>query len=419
MSTRYTDVIWRTVAIPPLEQLVLLAIADNCSDEEGGLAWPSNEHLQWKTGVPERTIKRYKARWATMGVLEIAGTIFFKKQKDDVPRLPGKLTLLKPGDPVPEFGRGTRPVYRLHLDLLPKKAAWEKGKKRDADLAPFDGERDADLAPLTTQKRVAGDTLFDEKGANGEAKGCQIEQRNKEENRKYRTVSKKHGNSASELPRDPRFAQVCDAIRKYWPRKSKLTITPADAGAINRMLAAYHDWKAEELALCIAARFESSSVNPTESIKAWISAITDYQSGPQNKFKRPLWEGDAFKRWCEDARTILYGPQPEQLSLKPSPAAASLPPDFDRGAKELWPQVLMGLESTITRHSFDTWLKPTRGFGRRGNTFYVEVPNSAFTQIGEKYGDLIREEIKGAGITDVCFMTGDELASHNWEQKTA
>jgi hypothetical protein len=407
MSTRYTDAVWRTVAIPPLEQLVLLAIADNCSDEEGGLAWPSNEHLQWKTGVPERTIKRYKARWTSMGVLEIAGTIFFKKQNDDGPRLPGKLTLLKTGEPVPEFGRGTRPVYRLHIDLLPKKAAWGMGKKRGADLAP-----------LLTQKGVGVGTLFDEKGANGEAKGCQIEQRNKEENRKYRTVSKNLGNLASELPRDPRFPQVCDAIRKCWPKKHKLTITPADAGAINRMLASYHDWKAEELALCIAARFESSSVNPTESPKAWIGAITDYQSGPQNKFKRPLWEGDAFKSWCNDARTILYGQQPEQLSLKPAqlPAAVCLPPDFDRDASSLWTHVLMGLGNIISRHSFDTWLKPTRGIGRRGNTFYIEIPNHEFSQIGQKYGDLIRAEFECVGVTDVEFLTRDELANHNWNQ---
>jgi hypothetical protein len=123
---------------------------------------------------------------------------------------------------------------------------------------------------------------------------------------------------------DPRFPEICDAIRKSWPRGEgyKCDITPADAGAIGRMLATKHDWKAEELAVCIVARFMSASINPTESVKGWIGAVTDYQSGPRDKYGCPLYEGRALNEWRNQARVILYGPQPEQMALRQHPAAS-------------------------------------------------------------------------------------------------
>ena len=116
---------------------------------------------------------------------------------------------------------------------------------------------------------------------------------------------------------DLRFPEICDAIRKCWPKGDgyKCDITPADAGAINRALAKFHDWTAEELSICIVARFQSASINPTESVKAWIGAITDYQSGPQDKFKLPRYEAAALDHWRQQARVILYGPQPVQQRL--------------------------------------------------------------------------------------------------------
>ena len=63
-----------------------------------------------------------------------------------------------------------------------------------------------------------------------------------------------------------------------------------------------------------------------------------------------------------------------------SPAAAANP----------WQQILSALEKKISRHSYDTWLKPTRFDRVDGNQLFVKVPTPEFRQLDEKFGDLVR-----------------------------
>jgi chromosomal replication initiator protein len=69
--------------------------------------------------------------------------------------------------------------------------------------------------------------------------------------------------------------------------------------------------------------------------------------------------------------------------------------------------VLGALEKKINRHSYETWLKPTRFSHSQGPTLFVRVPNPDFCHIGEKYGDLISEAIENLGLEyqDVEFVT--------------
>jgi chromosomal replication initiator protein len=75
-----------------------------------------------------------------------------------------------------------------------------------------------------------------------------------------------------------------------------------------------------------------------------------------------------------------------------------------------WVLVLDALQKKINRHSYETWLKPTRFSHSHGPTLFVRVPNPDFCHIGEKYGDLISEAIENLGLEylDVEFVTDVE-----------
>ena len=64
-----------------------------------------------------------------------------------------------------------------------------------------------------------------------------------------------------------------------------------------------------------------------------------------------------------------------------------------------WQQVLSALEKKISRHSFDTWLKPTRFDRAEGNKLFVKVPTAEFRQLDDKFGDLISEAMEMLGLT--------------------
>src|SRR6516225_12385381 len=83
---------------------------------------------------------------------------------------------------------------------------------------------------------------------------------------------------------------------------------------------------------------------------------------------------------------------------------------FGSASPNPWVLVLGALEKKINRHSYETWLKPTRFSHSQGAVLFVRVPNPDFCHIGEKYGDLISEAIDDLGLEyqDVEFVTEQE-----------
>jgi chromosomal replication initiator protein len=75
-----------------------------------------------------------------------------------------------------------------------------------------------------------------------------------------------------------------------------------------------------------------------------------------------------------------------------------------------WMRILDALEKKVNRHSYDTWLKPTRFSHSREGVLFVRVPTPEFRHIGEKYADLIQEAIETLGLeyNDVEFVTSEE-----------
>jgi chromosomal replication initiator protein len=75
-----------------------------------------------------------------------------------------------------------------------------------------------------------------------------------------------------------------------------------------------------------------------------------------------------------------------------------------------WIRILDALEKKVNRHSYDTWLKPTRYSHANGGILFVRVPTVEFRHVGDKYADLIQEAIDnlGLGYQDVKFVTPDD-----------
>jgi chromosomal replication initiator protein len=75
-----------------------------------------------------------------------------------------------------------------------------------------------------------------------------------------------------------------------------------------------------------------------------------------------------------------------------------------------WLRILAALEKKISRHSFDTWLKPTRFSHTSGDVIWVRVPSPEFRHLGEKFGDVIQEamETLAPEYQDVKFITAEE-----------
>ncbi|MBZ5655325.1 MAG: chromosomal replication initiator protein DnaA [Acidobacteriia bacterium] len=79
-----------------------------------------------------------------------------------------------------------------------------------------------------------------------------------------------------------------------------------------------------------------------------------------------------------------------------------------------WVRILDALEKKINRHSYDTWLKPTRYSHASNGILFVRVPTAEFTHVSDKYADLIQEAIDNLGLDykDVKFVTPEDDPSN-------
>jgi chromosomal replication initiator protein len=89
--------------------------------------------------------------------------------------------------------------------------------------------------------------------------------------------------------------------------------------------------------------------------------------------------------------------------MPPSTAIAAAPANP-------WLLILGALEKKISRHSWDTWLKPTRFSHASGKTIFVRIPTPEFHHIEEKFGDLIQEAMDTfvPDYQEVKFVTAEE-----------
>jgi chromosomal replication initiator protein len=79
-----------------------------------------------------------------------------------------------------------------------------------------------------------------------------------------------------------------------------------------------------------------------------------------------------------------------------------------------WVRILDALEKKVNRHSYDTWLKPTRYSHASNGILYVRIPTAEFRHVSDKYADLIQEAVDnlGLGYEDVKFVTAEDDPSN-------
>jgi len=79
-----------------------------------------------------------------------------------------------------------------------------------------------------------------------------------------------------------------------------------------------------------------------------------------------------------------------------------------------WVRILDALEKKVNRHSYDTWLKPTRYSHANNGILYVRIPTAEFRHVSDKYADLIQEAVDqlGLGYDDVKFVTAEDDPSN-------
>ncbi|PYX10723.1 MAG: chromosomal replication initiator protein DnaA [Acidobacteria bacterium] len=75
-----------------------------------------------------------------------------------------------------------------------------------------------------------------------------------------------------------------------------------------------------------------------------------------------------------------------------------------------WMRILDALEKKINRHSYDTWLKPTRFSHSSNGVLFIRVPTAEFRHVGDKYADLIQEAVDNLGMEfqEVKFVTPED-----------
>ncbi|HVM92844.1 MAG TPA: chromosomal replication initiator protein DnaA, partial [Terriglobales bacterium] len=79
-----------------------------------------------------------------------------------------------------------------------------------------------------------------------------------------------------------------------------------------------------------------------------------------------------------------------------------------------WVRILDALEKKINRHSYNTWLKPTRYSHASNGVLFIRVPTDEYRREGDKYADLIQEAVDdlNLGYSEVKFVTPEDDPSN-------
>lgn len=111
--------------------------------------------------------------------------------------------------------------------------------------------------------------------------------------------------------------------------------------------------------------------------------------------------------------------QPKKIAegeiFEPRPLAPQgSPPSRDNS----WTRILDTIAPKTNRHSFETWLSPTRYSREENGVLYVSVPTAEFRHAGDKFADLIREAIKtlGLNVEDVRFVIPEQHSPPKFEK---
>jgi len=187
----------------------------------------------------------------------------------------------------------------------------------------------------------------------------------------FTNVVKLHPNNNHDLEPEPKEEEEEE-------KKAEKVENCARADEIERMLVEQGVF--ESAARQIAAMMAAAGLSAEDAIRILQATIQSIQTGmPRGDEEVMSLAVDRLRRGCWDAgersrrtlrRARYAGDSPPPTGPPPPPEApAPAPPD----GVELWEQVLGELQLELTRATFDTWLRPTRGVGREDGVLVVQV----------------------------------------------
>jgi hypothetical protein len=348
-------------ALPRSEKYVLIALADHAK-EDGADVYPSLARIEWKTGYSETQVR------------DIMRSLKNKKI----------LLLVHRGG----NGDGDTNKYRIDLKAIPmlmEFSEWVAQKrekqKKGTKTEPCEG---------TVSTPCEGTVSVVEGCGFAQNEGTKTEP----EPRTIRTIPLEPGNRSLRSPAPMSQSVWLIAKKEFWAEVYRtapqvgLYVPSVDANLLERFRAA-----ASPAGMTLTQAKQAVSENP------------HYRNWPHIELI--------------DSQAEIDFPEPE----KPKPMEhIEFPPEFKADGLT-WLRILSELDKKVTRLSYDTWFKPTRGIGIYRRVLYINVPCIEFREIGEKFGDLLQaamDKVCGDQVIDIKFYTLQELDNHNWnEQRTA
>lgn len=373
--------VWKTVSLPAPEMLLLLSVSDLAHDDGGGI-FASDEYLSWKTGIPIRTIQAIKKKWRDSRVLVPVGFYHLDSRQSvltDVSVVRGM------------GGRGWTVLYRLSLEPFAKKEPWRQGRtKKVAISATFNNGQKVAIAAGEgrngAQQKVATDAPEGRNGA----------QRNKEE----LSVELSGNLSGEQGPLPFSTSGQSKAAERRPATESVLTIRQRD------FLKPLPDkW---EFGLANFSREPNPRQGLFEHVRACSkrAGIPTYTEAQLLLKDHPGWKSWPDLELLSSQQEIAF-PEPSKPAQSNGHGRINYPADYESGGP-VWVKMLNELQKLITRHSFDTWLKPTRQDGVWQGILFVRVPTPEFRHIGEKFGEQLKA-LMPEGINKLRFATIEDM----------
>jgi chromosomal replication initiator protein len=119
-----------------------------------------------------------------------------------------------------------------------------------------------------------------------------------------------------------------------------------------------------------------------------------------------------IRNWISENGRAIGEPNTQAQTSKPKSVSNQEllgPPAVAAQNANPWLRILTALEGKITRHSYDTWFKPTRFSHVSGDTIFVLVPTPEFRDIKNEFGDLLEETLSlTPPYQDIKFITAEE-----------
>jgi hypothetical protein len=266
--------------------------------------------------------------------------------------------------------------------------------------APEKGSERVHGAPEKGSERVHG---APEKGS----ERVQNDVRNKERTKNRMNQEPCVGSAEA----DPRHTPLREAIVRLQLRDPKVGYEIWDVTAdkvLRKMLAAKPGISIEKLIDCIVNRWLSPHASPSDHPRYYVAELTDFQAGPKNRYRdlvvfdaedaRQLREIAAGVGDVQEVMPLEAGESLHEQTLEISIANPNAADWNGLAPADAWKQVLGRLSQVVARHTFDTWLKPTRGIAAQGDTLIVSLPTPELLVIGDRFREQLVLAVLALGL---------------------